>query len=283
MSAPSMNLEKKNALIKRIDMMIGDMESLKIDIKKSFEDEDKSSHPPLFFYDLETSGIGKKTDNVYIRQIGVIAVVNGERSSFYRVVGSGSIAIVETVTETSTEASTETITKTETTTKDLKIKHESSIIGDRLNALGVESFKTVGKDLLSFIGKILNGYTGRFYLLAHNGKSYDSRILTFEMMRNGLALPDAASFVDTKDVFGNAIKKGLNKKIINIKLPSLYRTIVGKTYEEHHDALADTTTLVTITDFLIVRLGISMQEFFDNYIVQEAETIAMARNRMIKG
>lgn len=144
-------------------------------------------------------------------------------------------------------------------------------------------FSQVGKEFIKFITEVTGGYKGKIYLLAHNGKSYDSRIILSECEMSELELPTNVMFVDTIEVFKFVIVSGLRKHTPKkMTLDSLYQMFTRKKYESHHNALDDSRAMLQITNAMIREdnLNITMSSFFEQYIRPKAETIGKASNRM---
>eukprot|EP00736_Rhodelphis_marinus_P001394 Rmarinus@m.9369 len=78
-------------------------------------------------------------------------------------------------------------------------------------------------------------------LLAHNCKSFDSRLLTYNLMESGLSLPPRLFFADTLEM----ARRMVFPEPPNYKLQTLAR-VYGITSEQVHRAQADTFMLVDV-------------------------------------
>lgn len=345
-------------ILETIDSMIIDMGALKTRVEKLIknvrtkgqkQEDDKVDHPPLCFYDLETTGRGKTID-IRITQIACIILYKGQQFEFNRYVDPTIKPLLttanneikkeknsvpmnkirgKTISQSSSDDEDEDKEKEEkedessdedeeedkkrehklyyewlnsdlsklsikegkkSNPRTIKKEEEKDIIpaleaNERYKIskdLGHPAFASAGSDFIKFIKETCNGYRGNVYMLAHNGKSFDSRILIYELERNGLYLPSNIAFVDTIEVFKLALARGLSKHITKkMTLDYLYSMFTKKSFA-HHNALDDCKAMITIMTVMIREdnLNIDVAKFFEQYIRPKAEFLGDVVNRV---
>ena len=109
-------------------------------------------------------------------------------------------------------------------------------------------FEVVGKALIAFIEKFLQGNRKVGILVAHNAK-FDVSVLLNSLKRNNLKLPDRVTMMcDSLKMAKEAFKRGGPETVIPHKcsLGSLYAFFFKKTLEKAHRATVDVEALIEI-------------------------------------
>lgn len=280
--------ESLSHLLRRISAVIDEMKSIQL-VVESYANEGKSDGsipsriPPLLFYDLETTGNNKKTINIRITQIACVAIVDGQEHEFDVYVDPDAPVLKPTDLLDDVVARMDNVTLSETkdgNSSDSLSKSRSMISKD----LGHSSMFDAGQRFIKFIREVTKDkmVNGKIYMLAHNGKSCDSRVLLYELERNGLSMPSNIMFVDTLEVFKSAIRAVKHKAPNDNTLGGVYRAVMKEGLAAAHNALFDSKAMVTITKGLLRGdyLNMSMQDFFDHYISSSAEPIGATLNRI---
>jgi len=98
------------------------------------------------------------------------------------------------------------------------------------------------------------------YMLAHNGKRFDSRILTYENQRHGITRPTNTYSVDTLAIFKKLVPDSQNNK-----LGTIYKHLFHTDIKDQHTALADCEAMERI-------LGCADSKIVCDYIFKERES-----------
>jgi len=317
-------LDDIQAINARLDAMVEELLKLKvcvIDLAKDDENTESKQpmpdHPPLIFFDLEAlAGGGRsktKTHLKVITQIAAISIFRGDSLQFSMYVDPKKPKPPNAVKpvlsnnnngDISATVPPPVVTSESDLYKLLAYKVENGISDDEedepidempeledtmrvkiMSDTNQKSMYEMGIELIKFIEKVTSSYTGKVYLLAHNCKSVDSRILICNLQRNGIELPRNIMFVDTIAVIKNAITRGLHRSFASYGLAEMYEHFTGKKLgKAAHHALTDTEALVTIIRALIRvdNLNTNIVSFFDTYILPNGEPIAAVENRIHK-
>lgn len=173
-----------------------------------------SSHNPLVLnkelyvlWDTETNGLGR-TDKLRICQIGAVALdQNMNEVGFFN-------EFVNPLVDIDPRATV--------------------VNGIDLDFVSMkDSWNIVGQKFNNWI-EMHRGKNGIVNLVAHNGKRFDARILTFEHARHNIDLPRELYHTDSIPVF-----KELFPNLSNYKLGTIYEDTFKEPIPDQHTALQD--------------------------------------------
>lgn len=243
-------------LIKRAVAINDEMQSLvallkEYFIKRDIKTPNSDRHPPLFFFDIESVSSGETTSNTLIKQLACVVITDNEEQHEFNVYIKRDVSV-----------------------------WSWSYWSDETHQSGV-TMKEAGNLFIHFIKRHSEGHQNA-YLIAHNCKAYDSRILITQLQNNGLSLPHNVMFIDTIGVFKKLAPFIKNPPQKNT-LDQLYRRFMKEEYVDHHNALSDSKALLNIVKSLTNadNLGIPMETLFDIYVKPNAETLANAEKRVM--
>lgn len=179
--------------------------------------------PVYVVYDFETTGLGKTAD-IRIRQVGAKAM-----NAHFKPIGTFS-KFVNPVVPTSKGAK-----------KVCGITKENEEM-----VASMPKWDITGTDFQLWCEEMRgNNQDIPMYLIAHNGKRYDARILCFENQRH--MVPDwqvNKHSVDSIDLF-----KKLHPGQATYKLGDLYHDVFGTPMKNAHDALADVDGVISLLNY----------------------------------
>lgn len=206
------NLEETLAFVQR------ELAALKTVSKSHVDAHDMEIGPEniFVFYDTETNGLGK-TDALRIIQLGAVAC--NEKC--------------EIITEFNEFCSPgrEPISQGATAVNGINPEFAKTH----------DMFNKVGSRFIEWLDE-LRAKDDRLFLIAHNGKRFDSRIFYFECARNKLIIPKRVMFTDSLDFY-----KELYPGLSNYKLGTIFATAFPREdFKDQHTALVDAAAMARV-------------------------------------
>lgn len=180
----------------------------------------KSPGPVFIVYDFETTGLGK-TNDIRIRQIGAKALNSNlaQVGVFSKFVNPG-------------------VPTSKGAKKVCNITPENEEI-----VMSMPAWDITGLEFYRWCEEMRdNRHDIPLYLIAHNGKRYDARILCFENQRHSITdWQFNKHSVDSIELF-----KELYPGQSTYRLGDLYRSVIGFELKDAHDAMADVQGVVEL-------------------------------------
>lgn len=214
-----------------------------------FKSVEFSCRPIYILFDLETTGIGQ-TSNICVTEIGALQITEkGKLIDSFRQL----VCPLRNVT-----------------------KQASNITGLTNNALSSYDFwEKVGKKFYNWCcSKRMHNDSVKVYLIAHNGKRYDSRVLFFENKRHKLQFPQNFFFLDTLSLFREKFTK-----LPSLALCNVYHHVFDEKIKDAHTAIGDCTAMRELIEILCIG---EQNNLFRDWCVRSAESSDNVEKRCTK-